>query len=159
MKKLTVLLSATTLLFSASCTKKSTTAAANGWTLGGKTYTTKYSASSASAKQLFAMDATPSGSSPTANSCIISFSALPTAGGTFKVVGFGVTSTIGANELAVNASTYSPVSSYVSSGYDNVSATVTVTGGKIKVVLPSIWMRASGSTTDSVQLTGTIVEQ
>ena len=150
-------LSAAALLLSASCKKsKSSSGPANSWKLGSVSYTTKYSTASAVAKQLIAMDAIPSGTNPSVNTCQVTFSALPTSGGTYKIVTLSA-ATLATNEVIVYGSTYSPGATYVSTGNDGVSATITVSGGKITASIPPVWVKKTGGT-DSMQLSGTIIE-
>jgi len=160
-----LLVLATAIVVLPSCSKKSSSSPsptpgipANGWKLGTTSYTTVLSGRSG-ANTLSAFDAIPSGSSPTVNSFIINFSAFPTAGGTYHIVHYVGGTTLGANEIGVSGAVYATMGDYLSTGNDNVSATVTVTGGKIKVVVPSVWVKNISSSGDSLQLTGTLVEQ
>ena len=159
MKNFIFALGAMSFLLSASCKKSSSSSAtANGWKLGATSYTTKFSSASAATKQLIAMDAIPSGSNPAVNDCIVTFSALPASGGTFKIVSAVSGLALGANEITVAGGTYNPGATYLSTGNDGVSATVTVSGGKITVTVPAVWVKKAGGA-DSLQLSGTLVQQ
>jgi hypothetical protein len=166
MKQALFTITALALIFS-SCKKKDATSAsptttptttipANGWTLGTTNYTTAYAARVGSTT-LTAFDAIPSGSSPATNSCNVFFQAMPTTGGSYTIVQYpGAPLT--ATQIGVTAGLHTTSTTYYSTGSDAITATVTVTGGKIKVVIPSVWVKnTSGG--DSLKLTGTVVEQ
>ena len=158
-----ILLAAAAVLIAPSCKKTSTSTPApsssvpsNGWKLGTTTYSTVLTNRLASINELSAYDGTPSGSTPSVNTLNVYFSTLPTAGGTFHIVNYPAT--LGVNEVGVAAATYSPGADYVSTGHDGIDATVTVTSGKIKVVIPAVWVKNTTGA-DSLKLTGTLVEQ
>jgi hypothetical protein len=131
----------------------------NGWKLGTTTYTSVVVAKSGP-NSITAMDAMPSGGSPTANTFNVFFSAFPTASGSFSVVQYPSATPLTATQIGVTAAIFASSSTYASTGTDGVSATVTVTGGKIKVELPEVWVKKTGaSSTDSLKLTGTLLEQ
>ena len=80
--------------------------------------------------------------------------ALPTANGTYKIA-----ETIPSpGEVAIRFSGANPAAGYGSTGHDNVSAAVTVTGGKIKLDLPKTWATNRLGSTDSVQISAKIVQ-
>ncbi|MCW3121476.1 MAG: hypothetical protein JWQ38_968 [Flavipsychrobacter sp.] len=134
----------------------------NGWKMGATSYTSVYvsrsgptGSSSGAAVGLTALDAAPTAS--TINKCTIYLPSYPTAGGTFRVVKVGSVVTLGATEVGVTAQLASSSAYYASTGLDGIDVTVTVTGGKIKVVVPDVWVKnIAGS--DSMKLTGTILE-
>ena len=164
MKLVTTTLALSCLLF-ASCTKKSsstpgpapaTSIPSNGWKLGATSYNTAYAARIGTTT-LTAFDAIPSGSSPGTNTCNVFFSSLPTAGGTYTIVqypGPPLTTT----QIGVTAGLFATSTTYYSTGSDAITATVTVTGGKVKVEIPSVWVKNTTGA-DSMKLTGTIIEQ
>ncbi len=150
-------------LLAASCKKSSSTSTtpsssvpSNGWKLGTVSYSTVLSARSGG-NLLSAFDAVPSGSNPSVNTFIVYFSALPTTGGTFHIVHYPAAS-LASNEIGVAAAIYATSADYLSTGSDGIDATVTITAGKIKVVVPTVWVKKT-SGTDSLQLTGTLIEQ
>ncbi len=158
-----ILLAAAAVLIAPSCKKSSSSTPApsssipsNGWKLGTTTYSTVLTNRLASINELSAFDGTPSGSTPAVNTLNVYFSALPSTGGTFHIVSYPAT--LASNEIGIAAATYSPGADYVTTGHDGIDATVTVTGGKIKVVIPSVWVKNT-SAGDSLKLTGTLVEQ
>ena len=163
MKKL-LLAIATTGILLPSCKKSSSSTPApsssipaNGWKLGTTSYTTALSARLAAINELSAFDGIPSGSSPAVNSLNAYFSVLPTAAGTYHIVGYPAPS-LGANDLGLSAGLYATSATYVSTGTDGINATVTVTGGKIKIVIPAVWVKNT-TAGDSLKLTGTLIEQ
>lgn len=169
MKKLLLFIASSALL-TASCSKKEDPAPAtpstpttsgiptNGWKLGTVTYTSAIVAKSG-ANILSAMDGIPSGSSPAVNSLNVYFSALPTANGTYSIVKYPSTTSLTATQIGVTAGLYATSTTYSTTGFDGINATVTVTGGKIKVVIPEVWVKVTGGGTDSLKLTGTVLEQ
>jgi hypothetical protein len=163
MKKLFLIIASSCLLIS-SC-KKSTTSAptattttpANGWKLGATSYSTAFAGRTGPAS-LSAFDAVPSGSSPTANTCNVFFSAFPAADGSFTIVKYPAPAALTATQIGLTAGLYTSSTTYYSTGFDGIVATVTVTGGKIKVVIPEVWVKNTTGA-DSLKLTGTVIEQ
>lgn len=146
MKK--ILLSVCTLgvLFASSCKKSdSGSGSSNSWTLGGTTYTPAMVGSSMGI--LSAADAS-------SNACSFSFagSATPTAG-TYKVVSVAP----GTGEVMVTV-TKSGTNVYTASTVANTSATVTVNGGKITVVLPNTTVVNALTGTDSLTLSANLTQ-
>ncbi len=165
MKRILLLIAATGCLFSA-CTKKSsdsttvtpsTTIPTNGWKLGTTSYSSAFVGRTGSAT-LSAFDAIPSGSSPAANTCNVFFSAFPTAGGTYTIVQYPAATALTSTQIGVTAGLFATSKTYYSTGIDAITATVTVTGGKIKVEIPSVWVKNTTGG-DSLKLTGTVLEQ
>ena len=165
MKHLLLSLTAISLLF-ASCKKSSsssstTTIPSAGWKLGTTSYTSAYVArfgvtgSAGTSVELTALDALPTASAP--NKCTIYFPTYPTTGGTFHVATVGTTISLSATQIGVTAEIGATATYYASTGLDNIDATVTVSGGKIKVVIPDVWVKIVGGT-DSLKLTGTVLE-
>jgi PKD repeat protein len=97
-------------------------------------------------------------SSNTANisNLLFAFSAVPTADGTYQVVNAQF-STPGANQVAVYVSTPSG-RNYGSTGNDNATATVTIKGGKVNIVLPSAMMVNVSNPNDSASLSATVTQ-
>lgn len=169
MKKIIVGILSISVMFFASCEKKEDPAPAppsapttpsiptDGWVLGTTTYTTVYAGKSG-ANSLSAMDGVPSGSSPAVNTCNIFFETYPTADGTYSIVQYPSTSPLSATQVGITAGLHATSTSYASTGIDGISATVTVTGGKVKVEIPEVWVKVTGGT-DSLKLSGTIIEQ
>lgn len=166
-----IIFAAAMSLLLASCTKKDNTNPTNnnnntsiptdGWKLGNTNYKTVYAARTTGNNMLSAMDGIPQGSNPAVNSLSVWFKALPTADGSYKVKAYasGGGREPQDGEIGVSAGVYSSGASYIASDSSTVvNATITVTNGKIKVVLPEIWMRNLKTPTDSVKLSGTIQE-
>jgi hypothetical protein len=150
-----------------SCKKKedtapapaTTTIPANGWILGTTTYSSVVVGRSGP-DVITAMDAMPAGGAITANTFNVFFSAFPTASGTFTIVQYPSASPLTASQIGVTAGLYATSTSYASTGTDGISATVTVTGGKLKIEVPEVWVKKTGTgATDSLKITGTILEQ
>ncbi len=154
-----------------SCTKKTNpapstpitpttpTIPANGWELGTTSYTSVIVAK-AGPNIISALDGTPSGSSPAVNSLNVYFSAFPATGGTFAIVQYPSTTPLTSTQIGVTAGLYATATTYASTGSDAVNATVTITGGKLKIVIPEVWVKKTGSgAMDSLKLTGTVLEQ
>ena len=140
----------------ASPTTPTATIPSNGWTLGTTTYNTAYAAR-VGTTTLTAFDAIPSGSSPATNTCNVFFSAMPATGGTFTIVQYpGPPLT--ATQIGITAGLHTTSTTYYSTGHDAIAATVTVTGGKIKVEIPSVWVKNTTGG-DSLKLAGTVIEQ
>lgn len=78
---------------------------------------------------------------------MFSGTAAPTASGSYKVV----RGLPGANEISVSTAVNMGSASYISTGNDNVSATVTVSGAKVSINLPKTWAVKPGGG-DSVQV-------
>ncbi len=161
MRKLILSMAAISLL-AISCKKSSststppaTTIPSNGWKLGTTSYSTVI-ATKLGANLISAFDGMPSGSTPAVNSFNVYFSALPTAGGTFHIKSYP--SVLASNEIGISAGLYATSTTYTTTGNDGIDATVTITGGKLKIVVPSVWVKKT-SAADSLQLTGTLVEQ
>jgi hypothetical protein len=130
----------------------------DGWKLGATSYTSVVVARTGP-NSISAFDAVPSGSSPTSNTLNVFFSAFPTASGTFAIVQYPSASPLTATQIGVTAAVTASSSTYASTGTDGISATVTVSGGKIKVELPEVWVKKTGSgSTDSLKVTGTVTE-
>lgn len=157
MKKLLLICSLFSIVFS-SCSKDDDKGSpSNGWKLGATTYNAAFVARIGSTT-LSAMDAIPSGGSPSVNTLNVWFNALPTSGGTYRVVSYGGGMSLAANEIGVSAGLFATSTTYVSTGSGAVDATVSVSGGKITVSIPEIWVKKT-TADDSLKLSGTIVEQ
>jgi hypothetical protein len=130
----------------------------NGWKLGATSYNA-VQVVKLNDRSMAAFDSIPNnGTNPTnANSCLIRFGTAPTANGTYKIIG-ATASSIGANEISVSAKLKNNINSYISTGTDNINATITITNGKLKVAFPDVWVKQFG-TTDSVKLSASLTEQ
>src|SRR5262249_32646582 len=104
---------------------------------------------------LAALDAIPTGTGM--NICTVYFSTYPTAGGTFHVATVGSAITLTGTQIGVTAEIGATSTYYASTGLDGVDATVTLVGGKLKVVIPEIWVKIPAGK-DSLKLSGTILE-
>lgn len=129
----------------------------NSWTLAGVTYKTtigyKTTTSGGSVTALYNFfDATPS-ATVKVNSLSLSFVEAPTASGTYQLVGVGQAKT--AKQFEIAAGTVAPLAyAYIGSSVD---IAVTVTGGKVKVVIPEISMKCT-TTNPDVKLTASVQE-
>jgi hypothetical protein len=139
----------------------------NGWRIGTTSYTTVFSMRNVGQpNSVGAFDAIPG--SNNLNTAIVLFNnTTGIAAGTFKVVTKPNQSDLLANEIMVAPSTgYNQTSGQYNKQYvtvigETVDATVTITGGKAKIVVPQINIISypinSSSTTSN--FAGTIVEQ
>lgn len=139
----------------------------NGWRIGTTNYTTVLAMRNVGQpNSIGAFDAVPGGNN--LNTAIVLFNnTTGIAAGTFKVVVKPNQSDLLANEIMVAASTgYNQSTGQYNKQYatvvgETVDATVTITGGKAKVVVPQINIISypinSSSTTTS--FAGTIAEQ
>ena len=166
MKKLLLCIAAVSIV-SASCNKTTTPATpttpttptpttgipTDGWTLDGVKYTQAWGAQTG-AESLSAGD----GAIGSGNSFNFFFKNIPTAGGTYKVVFYAGGAVLAADEVGVSAGLETAQKTYVSIGNDNVTATVTMTGGKLKIELPDTKVFNTKAAGDTVILTGTVVE-
>jgi hypothetical protein len=113
----------------------------NTWKLGATTYTVNnYASNTTDDFQAYDL---------AGNGLNISFAALPTADGSYNVV--GNSSSLGPNDIHVVA--FGPVSgnSYFATGYDHTIATVKVLSAtRFAVSLPDTWVVKGG--TDSMKL-------
>ena len=151
MKQILLSVLAVTLLFASSCIKnESWTPANNNWTVGATNYLVQVTGNYGTGNGVVFSNHDNSHE----NSLTIAFhgSTLPT-GGTFKVVG---NASPAAGEMYVQAS--GPTTSYVATGYDNISAAVTANDGKISISLPKIWAKNSFGGSDSLQISASVYQ-
>jgi hypothetical protein len=145
-----------------SCKKDSddTTATTSGWKLGTTSYTTAFAtrintgSGTTPGIALTAMDAIPTSSNTSSlNTFVAYFSTAPTANGTYRVVAYP--GTLSATQVGIVAG--GPNGTYASTGAGTVDATITVSGGKITIVVPPVTVK---KTTSAEELTasGTIKE-
>jgi hypothetical protein len=144
-----------------------TTIPTNGWRIGSTNYTTALAMRNVGQpNSLGAFDAIPGGNN--LNTAIVLFNnTTGIAAGTFKVVTKPNQSDLLADEIMVSANTGYNQSSgqydkqYVTVVGETVNATVTITSGKVKVVVPQInivsYPITASSTTSN--FAGTIAEQ
>jgi hypothetical protein len=146
MKKILLSATALTLLF-ASCKKDDDKGTSENFVVGSTTYPV-VDGGVINGPTLLAT----SGDLNNISSFTVMFNgtAAPTASGSYKVVA-GLP---GANEISVNTMISNGASSYISTGHDNVSAAVTVNGGKVSINLPKTWAVKPGGG-DSVQVSAT----
>jgi len=154
MKKLLPLI-AIVLLHLGACKKSTdssttpTTTGDNSWVLAGVSYKTLISirtlTSGGTVNTLFNFyDVVPSATAKI-NSVTLSFVTAPTASGTYQLVGVGQAKTATQCEIAVGTA--------VPSAYGYIGAstdiTVTVTGGKVKIVVPEITLKGTTGQADA----------
>jgi len=160
------------VLFVSSCTKTasedaaSSSVPANGWIIGTTNYTTTFSIRAGQPNSIAFFDALPSANN--LNSTAILFNnTTGIAAGTFKVVTKPNQSNLLADEIMVAPSTgYSQSTGQYNKVYataltETVNATVTITGGKAKIVVPQINVVSVPINTSSTtaSFAGTFVEQ
>jgi len=157
MKKAFILV-ITIALFAAGC-KKSDVAASvdSSWTLGSTTYkaalSNKGTTSGGTPTTLISFfDAIPVGASPTVNSINFTFLTAPTASDSYELVGLGTA--LNANRVQLSAGGPGGTYAYNSTG---VKVQVTVTGGKVKIVIPEVSMMST-SGQPAVKLTASVQE-
>ncbi|MEO6150866.1 MAG: hypothetical protein ABIN95_11720 [Mucilaginibacter sp.] len=158
MKKLFTIAAAALVLFTSACKKDDSkkeeeTPGTSTWTLDGNTYTTKYndhdgSTSSGSAFYFF-WDAIPANESVKFHSINFDFASAPTTSGTYQLVSVGdaptgkqFTLSAGYGSIAEAGTPTGDSYGYVYLGTP-IDVTVTVTGGKISVVIPEISVKSS----------------
>ncbi|RYE13658.1 MAG: hypothetical protein EOP51_29390 [Sphingobacteriales bacterium] len=159
MNKFFTLTAAAIILFTSACKKDDSKkkeeekTTESTWTLDGKTYTTKYNdhdaeTSSGSAFYFF-WDAIPANESAKFHSFNLDFGVAPTTSGTYKLVSIATTPTgkqvtlsTGYGSIAEAGTPTGDSYGYVYLG-DAIDVNVTVTGGKISVVIPEINVKSS----------------
>jgi PKD repeat protein len=85
------------------------------------------------------------------------FSALPATGGSYQVINDQFGGTPSATQVAIFLTTPSG-RNYGSTGNDHVSATVTVTGGKVSISIPAVEMVNLVLPSDSASLSATVIQ-
>jgi len=150
MKKL-LLLVITIALFTTGCKKNDVTASVDSsWTLGSTTYKSAASlrvTTSASTPNTLInfYDVAPNGSNTASlNSATFTFLTPPTASGSYELVGIGTA--LNANNFQLAAGGPAGVYAYIGTG---VKVQVTVTGGKVKIVVPEVMMKSTSSLPDA----------
>lgn len=145
-------------------TTTTTTIPSDGWMLNGTKYKQAYCLRQASVVALNAVDATTG----TVNSFAAFFKSYPTADGKYRIVKYTPDSTsivpgnkIGANDIIIMGSVPktgggSGDKSYWTMGFEGKDATVTVSGGKIKVEVPEVAVTSGNN--DTLKITGTMIE-
>ena len=158
----------------AACSKSSTTTnptntnptptiPTDGWKLDGTKHTQVVVVRQESQGLVNATD----GTSGSINTFGAFFKTYPSASGSFKIAGFVPDASapypnqkLAADEIVLIATvpnTSTGNKSYWTTGVENKKATVTVTGGKIKVEVPEV--AVTGGNNDTLKLTGTITEK
>lgn len=153
-------MAAALLLFTVGCKKSETTTTTSGnssWTLAGITYkaaiTNRTPTSGSNPTFLFNFwDAAPTADLKV-NSLALSFKEVPTTSGTYQLVG-GVGGTLTAKQFELAAGTHTLYYAYLGATMD---VAVTVTGGKVKVVIPEITLKCTTAQPDA-KLTATVQE-
>jgi hypothetical protein len=161
MKKTLTLAAAVIMLFMSACKKdgsnKKSISGDNGWTLDGVSYKTgltyKTTTSGGEPTTLINFWEAAPNADHRVNGVAVSFKQSPTASGTFHLKG-GVGGTLAADEFELAASTLTKTDAYLGT---TVDITVTVTGGKLKIVIPEISLKSTTGDPD-VKLSGTVQE-
>lgn len=157
MKKAFILV-ITLAMFAAGCKKSDVSASVDStWTLGTTSYkavmSNKGPTSGGTSNTLLSFwDGVPVGASPTINSINFTFLTPPTTSDSYELVGLGTALT--ANRFQLSAGGPAGVYAYNSVG---VKVQVTVTGGKIKIVLPEVSMMSTTGQ-PAVKLTANVQE-
>ena len=129
----------------------------SSWTLAGTTYKTAitYKGTTSGGTPMTMInfwDAQPTATLKV-NSVALSFVETPTTTGTYQLVSTGAAKT--SKQFELSAGTVAPLYyAYIGSPID---ITVTVTGGKVKVVIPEISLKCTTSSPDA-KFTGTFQE-
>lgn len=136
---------------------------ADGWKLGATGYKQSLTVRQDNQGLVNALD----GTAKPINTFGVCFKTYPTASGSYKIVGlvpdsvaWAPNSRLAAGEVVLIATTAQASGSnktYYTTGVEGKSATVTVTGGKIKIEVPEIAVTSGAS--DTLKLTGTIAEK
>ncbi len=157
MKKITSIVMMVMVLLVASCQKESTTAEVGTWTLGANTYKVAYSFKSqtSNGQTLFVFsDVVITGANTPANTVALTFATAPTASGTYQIVS-SASGTVTGSQVQISAGNQSSAYAYIGS---TVSVNVTVSGGKVKMVIPQLSMFGAGGQ-GNANLTATLTEQ
>jgi len=146
-------------LFSNFMCSKDDNVPASTWTVGTTSYTGNGATRSTFSGYSLSVD---DGNN---NAFTIHFPAFPSAGGSYTIAKYSTggnpSGTLASNQISVDAA-LSTNDEYLSTGSDNVTATVSVTDGKISVTFPACWAQhysSGGVAPDSLQLSGTVVEK
>lgn len=160
MKRTLVLLSALMILFASSCKKdegetpETPTTAGNSYKLNGTTYNVAYSGTSTVNGHLNYIFADRTPAAGEFNFLTVKFKGTPTTG-TYQLVTMANNPPIAnANQCQIGASNNTTLGyGYVGTGTVNID--VTVTGGKIKIVIPEISVETTPGGA-MVKLSGTV---
>jgi hypothetical protein len=157
MKKAFILV-ITLAFFAAGCKKSNVSASTEStWTLGSTSYkavmSNKGPTSGGTSNTLLSFwDGVPVGASPTVNSINFTFLTPPTTSGSYELVGMGTA--LNANNFQMFAGGPAGVYAYNSVG---VKVEVTVTGGKLKIIVPEVSMMSTTGQ-PAVKLTASVQE-
>lgn len=161
MKKFSILMLAFFVFAAISC-KKDDTASTSGtgsWTLGGTTHKVAFSnkgttsGGTPTVLYIFA-DGIPQGANPQINTLNLSFKTLPTASGTFTLVG-SVGGTLDATQCELFAGGPAAVYVYLGSA---IKIDVKVSGGKATFTIPEITLKNTASGGADAKLTASVTE-
>ncbi|PZF75020.1 hypothetical protein [Taibaiella soli] len=156
MRKVLLGAAALSVMFATSCKKnddKSGPSGTSTYTLAGTTYNP-----SSTVRGTGGNLGSLTGLDQSGNSFSTTFQTMPTANGTYKIVTVAPTA---ADEVAILATAVSGtgMAAYTSLATSAATATVTVNGGKVTVVVPEISaMRSVNTVQDTVKISGTLVE-
>ena len=153
MKRILFALIVVPLLVASACKKNDNKGtSSNYWSVGNNTYATD--------SVTVSNNPTGSGSlmrgiygTPGTNVINLFFGTSTITTGSYTIVG-GVP---GANEVEVQALDATALSGCTSTGNDHLSAVVSISAGKVKVVMPGIWAKVVGGT-DSVQIAANLTQ-
>jgi hypothetical protein len=157
MKKAFILV-ITLAIFAVGCKKKDAEPSVeSSWTLGTTSYKAvmshRITPSGGTPEVIISfLDAIPVGSSPTANSLNLTFKSAPTSSGSYELV--GLATALNDNNFRVAAGGPGGVYAYIGTG---VKVQVTVTGGKVKVIVPEIMLKSTSSLPD-IKLVASVQE-
>ena len=164
MKKVAAIMAMAVVLFTSACKKDENgtevaAAATGSWTLGTNTYKVAFSNKGLTGGGnpvtliIFADDANILSSN--VHTLNLSFKTSPTTSGTYQLVG-SVGGNLTSNQFELNAG--SPAGVYVYLGAP-VNVDVTVSGGKVKVVIPEITVKSSNSAQSDLKLSAILQEK
>ena len=157
MKKITSILTIAMVVLFASCQKETATVEAGSWTIGSTTYKVAYSfkTQTSNGKTMFVFsDVVITGANPQANTVALTFATDPTTSGAYQLVSSASGNTTG-NQVQISAGNQASAYAYIGSP---VNVDVTISGGKVKLVIPQLSMTgASGQA--NANFTATLQEQ
>lgn len=157
-KKIASFLAMWMVLLIASCQKDTTTVTvdAGSWTLGANTYKVAYAVKTqtSNGQTMFIFsDVVLTGANPQANTVALTFATAPTASGTYQLVSAAGNTT--GNQVQMSAGSQSSAYAYIGSP---VNVDVTVSGGKVKLVIPQLSLIGTGGQA-SANFKATLQEQ
>lgn len=164
--KISVLTLMSVFMFNCSSDDNGGSSSSNGWKIGSTNYATNFTMRVTEMNSIIAFDALPGNNN--INTASVIFNQITgIAAGTYKVVTKPNLEDLLADEIMLSTSTnYNNTTGQYEKDYtavigQNVNATVTISGGKVKIVIPelnivTVPISASSETTT---FSGTIIEQ